>query len=209
MHRKPDVGFDPGSPGSRPGPKAGAKPLRHPGIPCPLFFWSKFVFIIQDSSQRSPFLIFFLLTFRVRYISPVLLWTFRKLVGERFVDTQKTIFLGEWSIKFHHVFQEGRSSGADWKKLFWFLFYFFKDFIYLFMRDTERGRDTGRGRSRPHAGNPMWDLIPVPQDQALGQRQALNRWATQVSHILNFLIKTANCFLYLVFSISVKNTIGI
>ena len=31
--RDPDVGFDPGSPGSRPGPKAGAKPLRHPGIP--------------------------------------------------------------------------------------------------------------------------------------------------------------------------------
>ena len=27
MHREPDVGFDPGS------PKAGAKPLRHPGIP--------------------------------------------------------------------------------------------------------------------------------------------------------------------------------
>ena len=25
---------------------------------------------------------------------------------------------------------------------------FFKDFIYLFMRDTERGRDIGRGRSR-------------------------------------------------------------
>ena len=33
MHREPDVGFDPGSAGSRPGPKAGAKPLRHPGIP--------------------------------------------------------------------------------------------------------------------------------------------------------------------------------
>ncbi|CAD7691033.1 unnamed protein product [Nyctereutes procyonoides] len=33
MHREPDVGPDPGSPGSRPGPKAGAKPLRHPGIP--------------------------------------------------------------------------------------------------------------------------------------------------------------------------------
>ena len=28
MHREPDVGFDPGSPGLRPGPKAGAKPLR-------------------------------------------------------------------------------------------------------------------------------------------------------------------------------------
>ena len=33
MHREPDVGFDPRSPGSRPGPKAGTKPLRHPGIP--------------------------------------------------------------------------------------------------------------------------------------------------------------------------------
>ena len=33
MHREPDVGFDPGSPGSCPEPKAGAKPLRHPGIP--------------------------------------------------------------------------------------------------------------------------------------------------------------------------------
>ena len=43
MHREPDVGFDPGSPGSRPGPKAGAKPLRHPGIPT-LSFKSKGVF---------------------------------------------------------------------------------------------------------------------------------------------------------------------
>ena len=33
LHREPDVGFDPGSPGSHPGPKAGAKPLCHPGIP--------------------------------------------------------------------------------------------------------------------------------------------------------------------------------
>ena len=38
MHREPDVGFDQGSPGSRPGPKAGAKPLRHPGIPKMKFF---------------------------------------------------------------------------------------------------------------------------------------------------------------------------
>ena len=38
MHREPDVGFDPGSPGSRPGPKAGAKPLRHPGIPVQKLF---------------------------------------------------------------------------------------------------------------------------------------------------------------------------
>ena len=33
MHREPDVGFGPGSPGWGPGSKAGAKPLRHPGIP--------------------------------------------------------------------------------------------------------------------------------------------------------------------------------
>ena len=34
---EPDVGFDPGSPGSHPGPKAGAKPLHHPGIPTAFF----------------------------------------------------------------------------------------------------------------------------------------------------------------------------
>ena len=38
MHREPYVGFDPGSPGSRPGPKAGAKPLCHPGIPHYMYF---------------------------------------------------------------------------------------------------------------------------------------------------------------------------
>ena len=31
--REPDAGLDPGAPGSRPGPKADAKPLSHPGIP--------------------------------------------------------------------------------------------------------------------------------------------------------------------------------
>ena len=38
MHREPDMGFDPGSPVLRPGPKAGAKPLRHPGIPNYCYF---------------------------------------------------------------------------------------------------------------------------------------------------------------------------
>ena len=32
-HREPDVGLDPGTPGSHPGPKADAEPLSHPGIP--------------------------------------------------------------------------------------------------------------------------------------------------------------------------------
>ena len=51
------------------------------------------------------------------------------------------------------------------------------------MRDThtERGRDTGRGRSRLYAGTLMWDSIPRLQDHALGLRQALNRCATQGS----------------------------
>ena len=31
--REPDVGLHPGTPGSRPWPKAGAKPPSHPGIP--------------------------------------------------------------------------------------------------------------------------------------------------------------------------------
>ena len=32
-YREPDVGLDPGTPGSCPGPKAGTEPLSHPGIP--------------------------------------------------------------------------------------------------------------------------------------------------------------------------------
>ena len=31
--RDPDVGLDPRTPGSHPGPKASAKPLSHPGVP--------------------------------------------------------------------------------------------------------------------------------------------------------------------------------
>ena len=36
--RKPDEGLDPGTPGSCPRPKAGAKPLNHPGIPTNFYF---------------------------------------------------------------------------------------------------------------------------------------------------------------------------
>ena len=36
--REPDVGLDPGTPESRPGPRAGAKLLSHQGIPQRLFF---------------------------------------------------------------------------------------------------------------------------------------------------------------------------
>ena len=42
-------------------------------------------------------------------------------------------------------------------------------------RERERGRDTGGGRSRLHAGSLTWDLIPGLQDRTLGQRQVLSR----------------------------------
>ena len=39
---------------------------------------------------------------------------------------------------------------------------FFKDFIYLFMRDTEKDRGTGRGRSKLPTRSPKWDSILDP-----------------------------------------------
>ena len=36
LHAGSPMGLDPGTPGSCPGPKAGAKPLSHPGIPEPI-----------------------------------------------------------------------------------------------------------------------------------------------------------------------------
>ena len=53
----------------------------------------------------------------------------------------------------------------------YYILFYFKYFIYLFMRDTERSRDTGRGRSRLHAGSPVWDSIPGLQDHAEGRPQ--------------------------------------
>ena len=74
-------------------------------------------------------------------------------------------------------------------------FFFFKDFICLFIygrqreRERERGRDIGGGRSRLHAGSPMWNSIPGLHDHALGWRQMPNRWATQGSWIMLFFLK--------------------
>ena len=44
----------------------------------------------------------------------------------------------------------------------------------LFIRDTERGRDIGRGRNRLPVRSLMRDLIPGSPDHALNQRQTLN-----------------------------------
>ena len=45
--REPDVGLDPGTPGSRPGPMAGAKPPSHPGIPHAFSYTDIIPFIFQ------------------------------------------------------------------------------------------------------------------------------------------------------------------
>ena len=45
---------------------------------------------------------------------------------------------------------------------------------YLFIRDREKGRDTGRERSSLLTGSSMRDLISGPQDHVLSQRQTLN-----------------------------------
>ena len=49
--REPSVGLDPRTPGSRPGPKAGAKPLSHPGIP--LYIFKKILFIYSRERKRE------------------------------------------------------------------------------------------------------------------------------------------------------------
>ena len=47
----------------------------------------------------------------------------------------------------------------------------FKKDLFIHETERERGRDTGRGRSRLHAGSPMWDSIPGSRGHALGQRR--------------------------------------
>ena len=49
---EPDMGFDPGSPGLHPGPKAGAKPLHHPGIPR-VQFLNTFIDILLEPQDHS------------------------------------------------------------------------------------------------------------------------------------------------------------
>ena len=63
--REPDMGLDPGSPGSCPGPKADAKPLSHPGIPHQFSLINKIILLF-------PFLYFPFLSFRFVIEAPSL-----------------------------------------------------------------------------------------------------------------------------------------
>ena len=50
------------------------------------------------------------------------------------------------------------------------LFFYFKDFMYLFMRDIEREAGTKTEGEAGSIQEPMWDLILGPQDHTLGRR---------------------------------------
>ena len=43
--------------------------------------------------------------------------------------------------------------------------------LFIHSWEIERGRDTGRGRSGPHAGSLTWDSLPECPDHALGRRR--------------------------------------
>ena len=88
--------------------------------------------------------------------------------------------------------------------LFGYLILFFFKFLFIYDSHTERerGRDTGRGRSRLHAGSPTWDSIPGLQDRALGQRQAPNHCATQGSPwVFNSFTCDLQVFMFLLYGI--------
>ena len=55
-----------------------------------------------------------------------------------------------------------------WRSFYFFIFYFLRSYLFIHERQRERSRDTGRQRSRLHAGSPMWDSILGLQDHALG-----------------------------------------
>ena len=100
------------------------------------------------------------------------------------------------SLMLHLPYTPGGWSQANERNWMWdlgssFLYFFFLRFYLFFSWETERRRDTGRGRrSRLHAGSPTWGLTLGLQDHALGQRQALNSWATQATHESSFITTT-------------------
>ena len=62
-----------------------------------------------------------------------------------------------------HNIEASNNIAHKYIKLFLKRFY-----LFIHQRQRERGRDTGRGRSRLYSGSPMWDSIPGLQDQILG-----------------------------------------
>ena len=74
---------------------------------------------------------------------------------------------GNELVCWRHNSSRGAEGGLSEEKLETRRTLFFKDFIYLFMRYTERGRDISRGRSRFPVGSLMQDSVPGPQNHNL------------------------------------------
>ena len=55
-YREPDVGLDPWSPGSGPGLKAGAQPLRHPGSPTVIIL-NKLLSVRSTKNEKKYFVL--------------------------------------------------------------------------------------------------------------------------------------------------------
>ena len=53
--KEPDMGLDPWTPGSCPGPKAGTKLMSHPGIPCSLFLYHNFNILFYIKRTERPY----------------------------------------------------------------------------------------------------------------------------------------------------------
>ena len=65
------------------------------------------------------------------------------------------------------------------------------------MKDRERGRDTGRGRSWLPTGILMWDSIPGPWDHGPNQKQTVNHSAQPPRHLRNAIFFNAQCSFFL------------
>ena len=119
-----------------------------------------------------------------------------------FFDHQNYIFsdLEDFSISLsdNHLLPVGKSllptrwwsQGLLIRETFFFLRFYL--FIHEKHRERKRRRDTGRGRSRLHAGSPKWDSILALQGHTLGWRQRPNRWATQGSPRSSFSNRNQN-----------------
>ena len=83
--------------------------------------------------------------------------------------------------------------------------FFLRFYLFIHERQREGGRDTGRGRSRLHAGSLMWHSIMCLEDHTLDWRQVLNCWATRAAllsciivHLrFNHVTVCTNCLLLL------------
>ena len=71
-----------------------------------------------------------------------------------------------------NIFKSASGGGVPRANLACLPFFFFKDFIYLFMRDTYTEKQRPRQRENQ-------DSIPGPRDHDPSQRQMLNHWATR------------------------------